>query len=45
MTKEENEDLKNAFDLFDTLNTGRINPSELKQAMDSLGLKDKNCYL
>ena len=42
MAKEENEDLKNAFDLFDTLNTGRINPSELKQAMDSLGLRDKN---
>ena len=42
MTREENEDLRNAFDLFDTAGTGRVNPSELKIAMESLGLKEKN---
>ena len=42
MTKEENEELRNAFNLFDTMGTGRVNPSELKVAMESLGLKEKN---
>ena len=42
MTKEENERLKDAFDLFDAKGTGKISPSELKNAMESLGLKDKN---
>ena len=42
MTKEENQELRIAFDLFDTAGTGRVHPSELKIAMESLGLKEKN---
>jgi centrin-1 len=42
MSKEEIEDLKNAFSLFDTAGTGKINPSELKHAIESLGLREKN---
>jgi centrin-1 len=42
LSNEEMEEIKQAFDLFDTNNTGKINPSELKQAMQSLGFNDRN---
>jgi Ca2+-binding EF-hand superfamily protein len=45
LSKEEIEDLKNAFELFDTAGTGKVNPSELKHAMESLGLKEKNPFI
>jgi Ca2+-binding EF-hand superfamily protein len=42
LSNEEMEEIKQAFDLFDTNNTGKINPAELKQAMQSLGFNDRN---
>ena len=42
LTNQENDELREAFNLFDTKGTGKVNPSELKLAMESLGLKDKN---
>ena len=39
---KELKDLKDAFAFFDNFNTGEINPSELKEAMISTGLSDKN---
>jgi len=42
LSVEEYEEIKQAFELFDTTNSGRINPSELKQAMQSLGFDSRN---
>ena len=42
LSNEEMEEIRQAFNLFDTNNTGRINPAELKQAMQSLGFNDRN---
>ena len=42
LSNEEMEEIKQAFELFDTNNTGKINPAELKQAMQSLGFNDRN---
>ena len=42
LSNEEMEEIKQAFNLFDTNNTGKINPSELKQAMQSLGFNERN---
>lgn len=42
LSPEEYEEIKQAFDLFDTNNTGKINPAELKQAMQSLGFDSRN---
>jgi Ca2+-binding EF-hand superfamily protein len=36
------EELKEAFNLFDTDGSGTISAKELKQAMESLGYKEKN---
>lgn len=42
LSSEEVEEIRNAFQLFDTNNTGKISPSELKQAMQSLGFDTRN---
>jgi Ca2+-binding EF-hand superfamily protein len=42
LSPEEYEEIKQAFELFDTNSTGRINPQELKQAMQSLGFDSRN---
>jgi Ca2+-binding EF-hand superfamily protein len=42
LTEEEIEELKEAFNLFDTEGTGTIDPKELKAAMQSLGFESKN---
>ena len=42
MTEDEIEELREAFNLFDTEATGKIDPRELKSAMQSLGFESKN---
>ncbi len=42
LNREEVEEIRNAFQLFDTNNTGKISPTELKQAMHSLGFDTRN---
>ena len=37
LSSEEVDEIKHAFDLFDTNGTGKIDPKELKAAMQSLG--------
>ena len=39
---EENEDLRQAFDLFDVKENGKINPNEIKETMKQLGFDTKN---
>ena len=39
---EEVYEIKQAFDLFDTNGTGKINPKKLKAAMQSFGFDSKN---
>jgi len=39
---EEVDEIRQAFDLFDTNGTGKIDPKELKAAMQSLGFDSKN---
>lgn len=41
-TEDEIEELKEAFNLFDTEGKGTINPKDLKGAMQSLGFETKN---
>ena len=41
-TEDEIEELKEAFNLFDTEGKGVINPRDLKGAMQSLGFETKN---
>ena len=41
-TEDEIEELKEAFNLFDTEGKGAINPRDLKAAMQSLGFETKN---
>lgn len=42
LTEDEIEEIKEAFDLFDTDGSGQIDPKELKAAMSSLGFESKN---
>jgi Ca2+-binding EF-hand superfamily protein len=42
LTEDEIEEIREAFNLFDTDNTGTIDPKELKAAMQSLGFESKN---
>ena len=42
LTEDEIEEIKEAFDLFDTEGSGTIDPKELKAAMQSLGFEAKN---
>lgn len=42
LTRDEVDEIRQAFDLFDTYGTGKIDPKELKAAMQSLGFDSKN---
>ena len=42
LSNEEVDEIKQAFDLFDTNGTGKIDPKELKAAMQSLCFDSKN---
>lgn len=42
LTEDEIDEIREAFNLFDTDGTGTIDPSELKSAMRSLGFEAKN---
>merc|ERR1719164_153147 len=42
LSDEEIEEIKEAFNLFDTDGSGTIDPKELKAAMQSLGFEAKN---
>jgi len=42
LSTDEVEEIRQAFDLFDTSQTGMIDPAELKAAMQSLGFDTKN---
>ena len=42
LSTEEIDEIRQAFDLFDTNGTGKIDPKELKAAMQSLGFDSKN---
>ena len=39
---EENEELCQAFDLFDVKENGKIDPNEIKEIMKQLGFDTKN---
>ena len=42
LTEEEMEEIREAFSMFDTDGTGKIDPKELKAAMHSLGFEKKS---
>ena len=42
LSTDEVDEIRQAFELFDTNGTGRIDPKELKAAMQSLGFDSKN---
>lgn len=42
LSNDEVEEIRTAFDLFDTNQSGKIDPKELKAAMQSLGFDNKN---
>ena len=42
LTDEQKQEIKEAFDLFDTDGSGNIDPKELRAAMQSLGFEAKN---
>lgn len=42
LTADEVEEIREAFNLFDTDGSGTIDPKELKAAMQSLGFESKN---
>ena len=42
LSQDEVDEIRQAFDLFDTNQTGNIDPKELKAAMQSLGFDTKN---
>lgn len=42
LTEDEIDEIREAFNLFDTDGTGSIDPSELRAAMQSLGFETKN---
>lgn len=42
LSEEEIEEIREAFNLFDTDGSGTIDPKELKAAMQSLGFEAKN---
>merc|ERR1719392_224243 len=42
LKQDEIEEIKEAFDLFDTDQSGEIDPKEMKAAMQSLGYESKN---
>ena len=42
LSNDEVDEIRQAFDLFDTNGTGKLDPKELKAAMQSLGCDSKN---
>jgi Ca2+-binding EF-hand superfamily protein len=42
LTEDEIEEIREAFNLFDTDGSGKIDPKELRAAMQSLGFENKN---
>jgi Ca2+-binding EF-hand superfamily protein len=42
LSQDEVDEIRQAFDLFDTNGSGKIDPKELKAAMQSLGFDSKN---
>jgi Ca2+-binding EF-hand superfamily protein len=42
LSQDEVDEIRQAFDLFDTNQSGKIDPKELKSAMQSLGFDTKN---
>jgi len=42
LTEDEIDEIREAFNLFDTDGSGMIDPKELKAAMQSLGFESKN---
>ena len=42
LSSDEVDEIRQAFDLFDTNQSGKIDPKELKAAMQSLGFEAKN---
>lgn len=45
LSEEEIEEIREAFNLFDTDGSGKIDPKELKAAMQSLGFEAKNATI
>ena len=45
LTEDEIDEIKEAFDLFDSDGSGTVEPAELKSAMQSLGFEAKNATL
>ena len=45
LDKEELEELKSCFDLFDEDGSGVIDPPEIKKALESLGLDKRNAIV
>ena len=37
--------IKEGFEMFDVENKGIINPSELKEALEDMNLKEKNLFM
>ena len=45
LTEEQKHDIKEAFDLFDTDGTGKIDAKDLKVAIRALGFEPMNVYI
>ena len=39
------EEIRKGFEMFDTDGTGLVNPSEIKEAMESMNLPEKNPFI
>ena len=45
LAKEEVDELKSCFELFDEDGSGTIDPAEIKKALESLGLDKRNAIV
>ena len=43
--ESELEEIRKGFQMFDTNGTGLVNPSEIKEAMESMNMQEKNPFL
>ena len=43
--ESELEEIRKGFQMFDTNNTGLVNPFEIKEAMESMNMQEKNPFL
>ena len=39
------EEIRKGFEMFDTNGTGLVNPSEIKEAMESMNMPEKNPFI